>query len=86
MDGKQGIQLVQLISPKLTIPIHTDDYDVFLVSRQSYSVAVQVEIDVLDTGQQSPRSDFEKEVTNAGFDSKVLYLERGDVFEFGVRT
>ncbi|KAJ9110390.1 hypothetical protein QFC20_002987 [Naganishia adeliensis] len=64
MDGKQGIQLVQLISPKLTIPIHIDDYDVFL----------------------SPRSDFEKEVTNAGFDSKVLYLERGDVFEFGVRT
>ncbi|KAJ9097651.1 hypothetical protein QFC21_004687 [Naganishia friedmannii] len=63
MDGKQGIQLVQLISPKLTIPVHIDDYDVFL----------------------SPRSDFEKEVTKAGLDSKVLYLERGDVFEFGVR-
>ncbi len=31
MDGKQGIQLVQLISPKVTIPIHIDDYDVFLV-------------------------------------------------------
>lgn len=33
MDGKQGIQLVQLISPKLTIPVHFDDYDVFLVSQ-----------------------------------------------------
>jgi hypothetical protein len=32
MDGKQGLQLVQLISPKVTIPIHCDDYDVFLVS------------------------------------------------------
>ncbi|KAJ9105161.1 hypothetical protein QFC19_003620 [Naganishia cerealis] len=62
MDGKQGIQLVQLISPKLTIPVHFDDYDVFM----------------------SPRSDFEKEVSKAGLDSKVLYLERGDVFEFGV--
>jgi hypothetical protein len=31
MDGKQRIQLVQLISPKVTIPIHFDDYNVFLV-------------------------------------------------------
>lgn len=85
MDGKQGIQLVQLISPKLTIPIHIDDYDVFLVSRlscASYSVALILIVLTF----QSPRSDFEKEVTNAGFDSKVLYLERGDVFEFGVRV
>ncbi|KAJ9123905.1 hypothetical protein QFC22_000695 [Naganishia vaughanmartiniae] len=73
MDGKQGIQLVQLISPKLTIPVHTDDYDVFLLRK------------VVVEGFQSPRSDFEKEVSKAGLDSKVLYLERGDVFEFGVR-
>ncbi|KAF2094157.1 Metallo-hydrolase/oxidoreductase [Rhizodiscina lignyota] len=30
MDAKQGIELVRLISPDLTIPIHFDDYDVFL--------------------------------------------------------
>jgi len=30
MDAKQGIQLVQLIQPDVTIPIHYDDYDVFL--------------------------------------------------------
>jgi len=30
MDAKQGIQLVKLICPDLTIPIHYDDYDVFL--------------------------------------------------------
>jgi len=30
MDAKQGLQLVQLINPDLTIPIHYDDYDVFL--------------------------------------------------------
>lgn len=30
MDAKQGLQLVQLIQPDVTIPIHYDDYDVFL--------------------------------------------------------
>lgn len=33
MDAKQGIEMVKLISPKLTIPIHFDDYDAFLVCR-----------------------------------------------------
>jgi len=30
MDAKQGIELVRMINPDLTIPIHYDDYDVFL--------------------------------------------------------
>ncbi|KAK4970503.1 hypothetical protein LTR66_011556 [Elasticomyces elasticus] len=30
MDAKQGIELVRLINPDMTIPIHYDDYDVFL--------------------------------------------------------
>lgn len=29
MDAVQGLKLVQLIGPELTIPIHYDDYDVF---------------------------------------------------------
>jgi L-ascorbate metabolism protein UlaG (beta-lactamase superfamily) len=29
MDAQQGLQLIQLIKPDLTIPIHYDDYDVF---------------------------------------------------------
>ncbi|KAI0327310.1 Metallo-hydrolase/oxidoreductase [Cubamyces sp. BRFM 1775] len=29
MDAAQGIQLVHLINPDITIPIHYDDYDVF---------------------------------------------------------
>ncbi|KAI4128022.1 MAG: hypothetical protein LQ338_002913 [Usnochroma carphineum] len=29
MDGEQGLGLVKLIDPDLTIPIHFDDYDVF---------------------------------------------------------
>ncbi|KAL8741229.1 MAG: hypothetical protein Q9184_008411, partial [Pyrenodesmia sp. 2 TL-2023] len=30
MDAEQGLGLVKLIDPDLTIPIHYDDYDVFL--------------------------------------------------------
>ncbi|OAA57141.1 hypothetical protein LEL_10931 [Akanthomyces lecanii RCEF 1005] len=30
MDGEQGRHLMQLVNPKITIPIHYDDYDVFL--------------------------------------------------------
>lgn len=29
MDAGQGLQLIQLIQPDVTIPIHYDDYDVF---------------------------------------------------------
>ncbi|OIW25665.1 Metallo-hydrolase/oxidoreductase [Coniochaeta ligniaria NRRL 30616] len=30
MDAKQGLQLMRLVNPDVTIPIHFDDYDVFL--------------------------------------------------------
>ncbi|KAK0621893.1 beta-lactamase-like protein [Bombardia bombarda] len=30
MDAKQGVQLMQLMDPEVTVPIHFDDYDVFL--------------------------------------------------------
>jgi L-ascorbate metabolism protein UlaG (beta-lactamase superfamily) len=30
IDAKQGLQLMQLIKPDVTIPIHYDDYDVFV--------------------------------------------------------
>ncbi|KAI0146986.1 Metallo-hydrolase/oxidoreductase [Xylariaceae sp. FL1272] len=30
MDGKQGVELMKLLNPDLTIPIHFDDYSVFL--------------------------------------------------------
>jgi L-ascorbate metabolism protein UlaG (beta-lactamase superfamily) len=29
MDGKQGVELIQLVGPKQAIPIHYNDYDVF---------------------------------------------------------
>lgn len=64
MDAAQGVQLVKLIQPDLTIPIHYDDYDVFL----------------------SPLVDFKLEITKAGLDNKVVYLERGDEFSFTVRS
>jgi hypothetical protein len=29
LDAEQGLKLIQLIRPDVTIPIHYDDYDVF---------------------------------------------------------
>ncbi|MDQ4011222.1 MAG: MBL fold metallo-hydrolase [Actinomycetota bacterium] len=29
MDGRQGADLVRLIEPRMTVPVHTDDYTVF---------------------------------------------------------
>ena len=29
MDGKDGVQMMQIVNPKKTIPIHYNDYDVF---------------------------------------------------------
>ncbi|KAH3986368.1 hypothetical protein HBI56_039390 [Parastagonospora nodorum] len=40
MDAEQGVQLMQLINPDLTIPIHYDDYDVFLSPLDDFKKAV----------------------------------------------
>jgi L-ascorbate metabolism protein UlaG (beta-lactamase superfamily) len=40
MDAKQGVQLMQLINPDLTIPIHYDDYEVFLSPLDDFKKAV----------------------------------------------
>ena len=29
MDGHQGVELMRMVNPRLSIPIHDDDYDVF---------------------------------------------------------
>lgn len=63
MDAEQGVQMIRLIRPELTIPIHYDDYEVFA----------------------SPLDDFKMEVKKAGLEDKVVYLDRGDRFEFTVR-
>jgi L-ascorbate metabolism protein UlaG (beta-lactamase superfamily) len=40
MDAKQGLELVQLVNPDLTIPIHYDDYDVFLSPLEDFKKAM----------------------------------------------
>jgi L-ascorbate metabolism protein UlaG (beta-lactamase superfamily) len=41
MDAQQGLKLVQLINPDVTIPIHYDDYDVFLSPLEDFKKAVE---------------------------------------------
>lgn len=40
MDAVQGLQLVQLINPDVTIPIHYDDYDVFVSPLSDFKKAM----------------------------------------------
>lgn len=63
MDGTQGVKVMRLLDPSVTVPIHYDDYDVFM----------------------SPLDDFKKEVKEARAEEKVVYLERGEKYEFTVR-
>ena len=62
MDAKMGVDLIKMIQPEITIPIHFDDYDVFA----------------------SPLSDFRDAVREAGLEDKVIFLDRGDAYEFEV--
>ena len=62
MDGKQGVQLMRLMDPDVTIPVHFDDYSVML----------------------SGLDDFKKEIEAAGFQDRVVYLDRGDQYRFRV--
>ncbi|DAA72562.1 TPA_exp: Uncharacterized protein A8136_6365 [Trichophyton benhamiae CBS 112371] len=41
MDAKQGIELLKLVCPDMTIPIHYDDYDVFLSPLSDFKKAVE---------------------------------------------
>ncbi|KPI45234.1 uncharacterized protein AB675_2287 [Cyphellophora attinorum] len=57
MDAKQGIQLVKLIQPDVTIPIHYDDYDVFLsplsdFKQEMESAGLQSKAVYLDRGEE----------------------------------
>jgi L-ascorbate metabolism protein UlaG (beta-lactamase superfamily) len=40
MDAKQGLEAVQLIAPKVAIPIHYNDYDVFKSPLEDFQQAV----------------------------------------------
>ncbi|KAI1383308.1 Metallo-hydrolase/oxidoreductase [Hypoxylon trugodes] len=62
MDAEQGVKLMKLVNPEVTVPIHYDDYSVFL----------------------SPLSDFKEKVEEEGWGERVVYLERGDQYQFKV--
>ncbi|EIN07994.1 Metallo-hydrolase/oxidoreductase [Punctularia strigosozonata HHB-11173 SS5] len=57
MDAKQGLELVRLVNPDLTIPIHYDDYDAFLSPLDDFKKAMaeaglQDKVVYLDRGEE----------------------------------
>lgn len=81
MDAKQGLELVKLICPDMTIPIH---YEYF----SPFSFRLFIDTDTcIDSDYDvflSPLSDFKAEMEKAGLSSKVVYLDRGDGYKFEV--
>ncbi|CAG8928030.1 unnamed protein product [Penicillium salamii] len=57
MDAEQGLQLIQLIQPDMTIPIHYDDYDVFASPLEDFRRIVEAvgfsdRVVILDRGEE----------------------------------
>lgn len=80
MDAKQGIELVRLIDPDLTIPVHYEYvFQSPLEGKAADSLASDYDVFL------SPLSDFKKAVEEAGLSNKVVYLDRKDQFKFAVK-
>ena len=60
MDARQGVQALRLIGPRMAVPLHYDDYDVF----------------------KSPLDEFAAAVREAGLETHVSYVARGDRYAF----
>ncbi|KAF5655891.1 metallo-hydrolase oxidoreductase [Fusarium sp. NRRL 25303] len=41
LDAKQGVELMKMMDPEITIPIHHDDYNIFLSPRKDFETAVK---------------------------------------------
>jgi L-ascorbate metabolism protein UlaG (beta-lactamase superfamily) len=41
MDAKQGVELIRLIKPDVTVPVHFDDYDVFVSPLEDFKKEVE---------------------------------------------
>lgn len=81
MDHKQGLELVRLINPDLTIPIHYES-----VAPRDVSVTDELTLDGSDYDLfLSPLSDFKKAMEEAGLSDKVVYLDRKDQYKFKVK-
>lgn len=57
MDAKQGVKLMKAMDPEVTVPIHYDDYDVFLSPLEDFKKEVQEaglqdRVVYLDSGDQ----------------------------------
>ena len=41
MNGKEGVEMYKIINPKMTIPIHYNDYDVFKSTLEDFQILVK---------------------------------------------
>lgn len=100
MDAEMGIQLIKLIDPDVTVPIHYEyAFHIcfgFHELRIAFHADKTVERRCLYTTHWltsnsdydvflSPLEDFKKAVKEAGLEAKVVYLDRKDAYQFKVK-
>lgn len=76
MDGKQGLELLQIVKPKLAIPIHYNDYDVFTsplsdFQREVNAAGLEHKIRYLSHGETYTFEGRERARTGAGGSSAL---------------
>jgi hypothetical protein len=83
MDAKQGIELVRMINPDLTIPIHYEWVLLFdlLGWKEEMANWMYSDYDVF----LDPLDNFKKQMEEAGLSQKVVYLDRKDQYKFAVQ-
>lgn len=78
MDGAQGMKLLFALQPDKAIPIQ---YALLNICRTPTNIRLALSIDDYDAFL-SPLSDFEAEVKKAGWEKRIIYLQRGEEFAF----
>ena len=81
MDATHGIQLMSLIKPGVTMYVFLSMRKETITDRGDHRPIHYDDYDVF----MSPLEDFKKAVSSAGWDDRVVYLDRADQYRFTVK-
>ncbi|KAM7190318.1 Beta-lactamase superfamily domain containing protein [Rhypophila sp. PSN 637] len=93
MDGKQGVKLMRLMDPEVTIPVHFDDYDVMLSGLDDFLGEVEGMDDEDEKGNADEGKEGEWKAEGGGtiggmakmkWKDRVVVLGRGEEYVFSV--
>ncbi|KAM7193659.1 Beta-lactamase superfamily domain containing protein [Naviculisporaceae sp. PSN 640] len=83
MDGKQGVKLMRLMDPEVTIPVHFDDYDVMMSGLEDFLSEVEGMDKEGGEEDEGKEGDWKKKA-NVKWKDRVVVLGRGEEYVFRV--